>query len=115
MHLGLIGGIGPAATELYYRGLVQAHETATQPLELTLVQADLRELVRNMTEHAAERQTQAFLRLARRLYAAGAEVVAITSIAGHFCLREFERVSPLPIIRGVAAFGRVDSGVISVA
>ena len=26
MHIGLIGGIGPAATEFYYRGLCDAFE-----------------------------------------------------------------------------------------
>jgi aspartate/glutamate racemase len=25
MHVGLIGGIGPAATEFYYRGLTDRH------------------------------------------------------------------------------------------
>jgi aspartate racemase len=38
MHLGLIGGIGPAATEHYYRGLVDRHARADTPLELTIAQ-----------------------------------------------------------------------------
>jgi aspartate racemase len=25
MHIGLIGGIGPAATDYYYRGLIERH------------------------------------------------------------------------------------------
>lgn len=71
-------------------------------MELTLVHAHLPELIHNMTANAPQLQAQVFFRLAQRLHAAGAEVVAITSMAGHFCVREFERVSPLPIISAVA-------------
>ncbi|MCX6048396.1 MAG: aspartate/glutamate racemase family protein [Chloroflexi bacterium] len=102
MHLGLIGGIGPASTEFYYRNLVRAHASVNQALELTIVQADMRELLQNINDQAPLRQAQIFLRLARRLQAAGAAVVAVTSIAGHFCLREFEALSPLPIINAIA-------------
>jgi len=31
MHVGLIGGIGPAATEFYYRHLARAHAQAHAP------------------------------------------------------------------------------------
>lgn len=103
MHLGLIGGIGPAATEFYYRHLVRAHATANRAMELTLVHADVREMLRNMTADAPQEQAQVFRRLAQRLHAAGAESVAVTSIAGHFCIREFERLSPLPIINAISA------------
>jgi aspartate racemase len=98
MHLGLVGGIGPAATAFYYRRLVVAHAGVDPPLELTLVHADIGELTRNMSANASRRQAEAFLRLTRRLQSAGSDAVAITSIAGHFCLNDFEPLSPLPII-----------------
>ena len=98
MHLGLIGGIGPAATEFYYRGLVRAHASANRTMELTIVHADVGELLRNMTGNAPHLQAKAFLRLARRLQAAGAEAMAVNSMAGHFCIRELEALSPLPIV-----------------
>jgi aspartate racemase len=101
MHLGLIGGIGPAATEFYYRSLVRAHASANRAMELTIVHADLRELLQNMADNAPHTQAQVFLRLAQRLQGAGADVVAVTSIAGHFCIREFETLSPLPIINAI--------------
>ena len=31
MHIGLIGGIGPAATDFYYRGLIDRHVAAGSP------------------------------------------------------------------------------------
>jgi aspartate racemase len=101
MHIGLIGGIGPAATEFYYRNLVRAHAAANRVLELTIVQADIRDLVQNMSDGAQDKQAEIFLRLTRRLQAAGAEAVAVTSIAGHFCIRELEALSPLPVINAI--------------
>src|SRR5262245_12927378 len=101
MHIGLIGGIGPAATEFYYRNLVRAHVAAGRGLELTIVHADIRDLVQNMNDGAPDKQAEIFLRLTQRLQAAGAEAVAVTSIAGHFCIREFEALSPLPVINAI--------------
>ena len=53
MHIGLVGGIGPAATEYYYRGLIELHGGSGIPLELTIVHADVRELAQNLANHDA--------------------------------------------------------------
>ena len=101
MHIGLIGGIGPAATEFYYRNLVRAHVAANCALDLTIVHSDIRNLLQNMSDNAPDKQAEIFLRLTRRLQAAGADAVAVTSIAGHFCIRELEALSPLPVINAI--------------
>src|SRR5262245_26898589 len=101
MHLGLIGGIGPAATEYYYRGLVDRHARAQTALDLTIVHADLRELARNMADRGAGRQAASFARLVQRLAAAGAQAAAVTSLGGHFCIAELIAISPLPIIDAI--------------
>ena len=80
MHLGLIGGIGPAATEFYYRHLVRAHAAAGRPLELTIAQAEVRDLVQSMADGAPDRQARIFLRLVERLRAAGAEALSLIHI-----------------------------------
>jgi aspartate racemase len=103
MHIGLIGGIGPAATEFYYRHITAAHARAKRPLDLTIAHADANELVANLGADHREAQAGVFARLTRRLEAAGAGSVAITSIAGHFCHREFAAVSPLPVLSIVPA------------
>jgi aspartate racemase len=101
MHIGLIGGIGPAATEYYYRGLVERHAGSDTPLELTIVHADVRELAQNLANHDARKQAHTFARLVRRLAAAGARAAAVTSMGGHFCIGELKAMSPLPILDAI--------------
>jgi aspartate racemase len=103
VHIGLIGGIGPAATEFYYRHLSRAHANAKRALDLTLVNADAGELIGHLRADARDAQAAAFMRLTRRLQAAGAEIVVVTSIAGHFCIGEFEAISPLPVLSIIPA------------
>ena len=60
MHIGLIGGIGPAATEFYYRGLIDRHAQSNTTLDLTIVHADVREMSRNLASRDARRQAEVF-------------------------------------------------------
>jgi len=101
MHIGLIGGIGPAATDYYYRGLIERHAKSNTRQDLTIVHADLRQLAQNRADGNARRQAEIFLRLIQRLAAAGAELVAITSMGGHFCIEELKKLSPLPILDAI--------------
>lgn len=98
MHIGLIGGIGPAATVFYYRALTDAAARLAARLELTIVHAQNNDLLGNMMAKEADAQARIFAGLTERLRAAGAERVAVTSMAGHFCAREFEPLSTLPVI-----------------
>jgi aspartate racemase len=84
-----------AATEYYYRRLIKRHGKSNTALDLTIVHADLRELARNLADRKAQRQVEAFLPLVQRLAAAGAELAAITSMGGHFCVEELKKISPL--------------------
>jgi aspartate racemase len=102
MHIGLIGGIGPAATIVYYDRLTRAVREAGARLELTIVQADVQDLIANVLADRREAQAAIYVDLIGRLRAAGAECAAITSLGGHFCFAETERVSPLPLVSAVA-------------
>lgn len=106
MHIGLIGGIGPAATGHYYRGLVRSAAGSGNALELTIAHADASTLLENLTRGDGAAQAAIFARLIGRLQAAGARVAAITSIAGHFCIGELAKISPLPVIDVI---GEVDA------
>lgn len=98
MHIGLIGGIGPAATDLYYRRLIAAAAAQETTLELTIAHADAPTLLRNQARDEQSAQVEIFLRLAEQLQAAGAQTIAVPSIAGHFCIGPFKATSPLPVI-----------------
>lgn len=98
MHIGLIGGIGPAATDFYYRRLISTFADKKAALELTIVHADTPTLLGNLASNDAAAQVVIYTRLTNRLVAAGAECVVVTSIAGHFCIEAFKAVSPLPVV-----------------
>jgi aspartate racemase len=51
MHIGLIGGIGPAATDFYYRRLIAAFASRKKPLELTIAHADTPTLLNNLARN----------------------------------------------------------------
>jgi aspartate racemase len=106
MHIGLIGGIGPAATDFYYRRLIRAFADRKTPLELTIAHADTPTLLNNLASNDRAGQAAIFTRLAKRLAQAGANSVAITSIAGHFCIDAFKAASPLPAVDMIVEVNR---------
>ena len=103
MHIGLIGGIGPAATVFYYRALVELYATASKRLELTIVNADTREMLRHLEAGDPKAQAAVFARYIDRLKSAGCQAVALTSMGGHFCIKDLELISSLPLISAVSA------------
>ncbi len=103
MHIGLIGGIGPAATVFYYERIERAFAAANRPLHLTIGHTSALELSRNVAAGRAHEQAAEFNRVTVQLAAAGADAVVITSMGGHFCAKEFAAQSPLPIINGPAS------------
>lgn len=102
MHIGLIGGIGPAATVVYYQRLCAAMAARGKPLDLTLVHADIHELIANNLADRREAQAGVYAGLIDRLKAAGADCAAITSIGGHFCFAETVARTSLPLVSAVA-------------
>ena len=101
MHIGLIGGIGPAATVVYYQRLCARLRQLNAPLELTIVQADVNTLIRHNLADERDEQAVIYARLIDRLKAAGADCVGITSLGGHFCFDETARISSLPLVSAV--------------
>jgi aspartate racemase len=106
MHIGLVGGIGPAATDFYYRRLISTFARRKAALELTIVHADTPTLLRNLTSNDGSAQVAIYTRLANRLVGAGAECVVVTSIAGHFCIDAFKAASPLPVVDMISEVDR---------
>lgn len=98
MHIGLIGGIGPAATDYYYRRLIAEFASREKALELTIVHADTATLLHNLECNDVDAQVEIYNRLTGKLASAGAECVVVTSIAGHFCIDTFKENCPLQVI-----------------
>jgi aspartate racemase len=99
-NLGLIGGLGPGATVHYYQELANAHAG-----EALFIHADL-----DRVKAAVERGDRAglaeyFARLIGRLARGGAEVAAISAITPHICIRELEKISPLPLVNIIEEVG----------
>jgi aspartate racemase len=103
MHIGLIGGIGPAATVYYYEQIVRAFAALGQALHLTIAHTSVQILAHNVATNQPDAQAAEYLRVTDQLQAAGADVVVITSMGGHFCAKEFAQLSPLPMIDGPQA------------
>ncbi len=101
MHIGLIGGIGVAATVVYYQRLSAAMAARGKSMELTIVHADVQELIRNNLADERDAQAQVYAGLIDRLKAAGADCAAITSLGGHFCYDETVSLSSLPLVSAV--------------
>ena len=106
MHIGLIGGIGPGATDFYYRRLISTFARKNATLELTIVHADTPTLLSNLASNDAAAQIAIYTRLTNRLVSAAAECVGVTSIAGHFCIDDFKAISPLPVVDMIAEVSR---------
>jgi aspartate racemase len=102
MHIGLIGGVGVAATLVYYQRLTAAVAARGGRLELTIVHGDIQELIRNSLADRREEQARAFLPLVERLARAGCDCVALSSLGAHFCFDELAALSPKPLISAVA-------------
>jgi aspartate racemase len=110
MHVGLIGGIGPAATIVYYQRLSGLMRARGARLDLTIVQADVDDLIRNNLADDREAQAAIYAGLIDRLKAGGADCAAITSLGGHFCFNETVARSSLPLISAVAPLDAEFSG-----
>lgn len=102
MHIGLIGGIGPAATISYYRQLVEQFGKADLPLKLTIEHAEMSVLLQNVVHDRREAQAEVFAKHLDKLAAAGCDIALITALTGHFCFEETRRLSPIMLMDGTA-------------
>ena len=103
MHIGLIGGIGPAATVAYYQRLVDVFGQADVPLQLTIQHADITTLTENADRMDIDAQTDVFAAHIKSLKGAGCDIIGITALTGHFCMPMLQAVSPLPILSATDA------------
>ena len=100
----MIGGLGPGATIHYYRELVNANAG-----EMLVIHADMSHALGYVTRGDRDGLAAYFARLIERLAGGGAQVAAISAITPHICIRELEKITPLPLVNIVEEIGRRDS------
>ena len=103
--IGLIGGLGIGATILYYQELAKAHAARGRTLDLCILHADVARVLDLIKAGDVAALTDYLASFADRLRAAGAEMVALTGVAPHFCAPELARRAPVPLIDLVAEIG----------
>ncbi len=92
-NLGLIGGLGPGSTVHYYRELAKA-----QAGEMLIIHADMDRVLGDVARGDREGLAAYFARLIERLARGGADFAAISAITPHFCIRELQKISTLPLV-----------------
>ena len=102
MHIGLIGGIGVAATVVYYQRLTAAVAKKGEKLSLTMSHGDIQTLITNNLADLRQPQAEIFAVQVEALKSAGADCAALTSLGAHYCFEELQARSSLPLVSGVA-------------
>jgi aspartate racemase len=105
--IGLVGGMTPESTKVYYEGLIQhARRPGGNPLrnpEIIIYSLDLAELVRKQREGERREVVDHLVAYLERLQLAGAEVGAFTANTPHVYLEEIRRETSLPLVSIVTA------------
>jgi aspartate racemase len=92
-NLGLIGGMGPAATVHYYQEAVRAGMG-----EMLIVHADMERVLGDVQREDRTALAGYFARLIERLARGGADLAALSAVTPHVCIRELEKISALPLV-----------------
>jgi aspartate racemase len=103
--LGLIGGLGPAATVHYYRELVAAHEKAARIPRLLIAHADVHRVYTAVTAKDFNGLARYLAGFVTQLKAGGAEITAIVAATPHICADRLVALSPLPLVNMLTVVG----------
>jgi aspartate racemase len=96
--LGLIGGLGPAATIHYYRELIAAHERQARVQRLLIAHADIHRAYAAMNAKDFDGLARYLGDLIESTAAGGAELSAIVAVTPHICARQLAAISSIPLI-----------------
>jgi aspartate racemase len=96
--LGLIGGLGPGATVLYYRELIAAIEKQGRVPRLLIAHADINAVYAAVTAKDYDALARYLAGLIANMAAGGAEFTAIVAATPHICAPQLVALSPLPLV-----------------
>ena len=96
--LGLIGGLGPGATVLYYRELIAAIEKRACVPRLLIAHADFNKVYAAVTAKDYDALAKYLAGLIADMAKGGAEFTAIVAATPHICAPQLVALSPLPLV-----------------
>jgi len=96
--VGLIGGLGVAATVHYYRELVSEHALRGSVPDLLIAHADVNRVLRDAAAGHTLALAQYLADFFHRLSRAGATIAAIPAVTAHICAAELLELSPIPFV-----------------
>jgi len=96
--LGLLGGLGVAATIHYYRELVSEHVLRGSVPDLLIAHADINRVLRDAAAGQTLALAQYLADFFHRLSRAGATIAAIPAVTAHICATELLELSPIPFV-----------------
>ena len=67
MNVGMIVGIGPAATDYYYRAIIRKMAEAGRDLNMMMAHADTPTLLRHQSANNSQAQLDIYMRLTEKL------------------------------------------------
>ena len=103
--LGLVGGLGVGATVYYYQELVKAHAALGCVPNLVIVHAGMQRVLKHAAAGETQELAEYLSQLIERMARAGTEVAAIPAVTPHICAAELVKLSPIPIVNLIDAFG----------
>jgi len=101
--VGLIGGLGPGATEYYRRELLKAHAERSRQMRLVMPQADPAQVIGFVDAGNTLGLARDLAEFVQRLAEAGAEMAAMSAVTPYVTTPMLRDLSPLPIIDMAAA------------
>ena len=96
--IGLIGGLAPAAGIFYYEQLIRRYAELDEVLELDLAHADVAKTVALVMAYDTQAVQQYLGRIAANLFAGGAGLVAVTSVASHLEIEGLAATASGPVV-----------------
>jgi len=71
-----------------------------------MIHADMAHGLKLVQSHNLQALADYVARIIERLARAGAEIAAISAVTPHICIRELEKITPLPLVNIIAKFPR---------
>lgn len=100
--IGLIGGISPTSTKLYYNRIISSYyQIKKSNPEIIIYSVDLQKYLYLLNANKNQALAQEFLNVIDSLKKAGVDFVAITAVSMHIIMKYIKNKSSLPLIDGI--------------